>query len=133
MRKIHEAQAAGATHMTIWGTGAPRREFMHVDDLADACLFLMQRYDGAEPVNVGCGQDLTIGELAQTLARVIGFAGRFEFDSSKPDGTPRKMLDVSRLDALGWHAGIDLEAGVAATYDWYCKHVAGRQPATAAA
>ena len=98
MRKIHEAQAAGATHMTIWGSGAPRREFMHVDDLADACLFLMQRYDGAEPVNVGCGQDLTIRELAQTLARVIG-----------------------------------LEAGVAATYDWYCKHVAGRQPATAAA
>ncbi len=133
MRKIHEAHVSGASHMTIWGSGAPRREFMHVDDLADACLFLMQRYDGAEPVNVGCGQDLTIRELAQTLARVIGFEGLFEFDASKPDGTPRKMLDVSRINELGWRASIDLQAGMAATYEWYCKHVAGRQPITAAA
>lgn len=133
MRKIHEAHVAGAPHMTVWGSGAPRREFMYVDDLADACLYLMQRYDGAEPVNVGCGQDLTIRELAQTLARVIGFQGIFEFDGSKPDGTPRKMLDVSRLDALGWRARTDLEAGVATTYEWYRKHVAGRRPATAAA
>jgi GDP-L-fucose synthase len=133
MRKIHEARVAGASHMTIWGSGAPRREFMYVDDLADACLFLMQRYDGAEPVNVGCGEDLTIRELAETLARVIGFDGLFEFDGSKPDGTPRKMLDVSRLNALGWHARTGLEAGVAATYDWYSKHVPARLPATAAA
>lgn len=133
MRKIHDAREAGAKHMTVWGSGAPRREFMHVDDLADACLFLMQRYDGAEPINVGCGTDLTIRELAHTLARVIGFEGLFEFDGTKPDGTPRKMLDVSRLNALGWRASIDLEAGVAATYDWYCKHVAGRRPTTAAA
>jgi GDP-L-fucose synthase len=133
MRKIHEARVAGSSHMTVWGSGAPRREFMHVDDLADACLFLMRHYDSAEPINVGCGQDLTIGELAQTLARVIGFEGLFEFDGSKPDGTPRKMLDVSRLDALGWTPRIDLETGVATTYEWYCKHVAGRQPATAAA
>jgi len=133
MRKIHEARAAGASHMTVWGSGAPRREFMYVDDLADACLFLMQRYDGAEPVNVGCGQDLTIRELAHTLARVIGFDGLFEFDGSKPDGTPRKVLDVSRLNALGWRAETDLDAGVAATYEWYCKHVAALKPATAAA
>ena len=133
MRKIHEARVTGADHMTIWGSGAPRREFMHVDDLADACLFLMQRYDGIEPINVGCGKDLTIRELALTLARVIGFEGLFEFDGSKPDGTPRKMLDVSRLNALGWRPGIDLETGVTVTYQWYCKHVAGRQPTTAAA
>ena len=133
MRKIHEAHVAGAPHMTVWGSGAPRREFLYVEDLADACLFLMQRYDGAEPVNVGCGQDLTIRELAQTLARVIGFQGIFEFDGSKPDGTPRKVLDVSRLNALGWRASIDLQTGVAATYEWYRKHLAGRQPATVAA
>jgi GDP-L-fucose synthase len=132
MRKIHEARVAGSSHMTVWGSGAPRREFMHVDDLADACLFLMRHYDSGEPVNVGCGQDLTIRELAQTLARVIGFEGLFEFDGSKPDGTPRKMLDVSRLNALGWRPRIDLETGVAMTYEWYCKHVAVR-PATAAA
>ena len=133
MRNIHEAREAGASRMTVWGSGAQRREFMHVDDLADACLFLMQRYDGAEPINVGCGMDLTIRELAHTLGRVIGFEGQFEFDGSRPDGTPRKMLDVSRLDALGWRAGIDLETGVAATYDWYCRHIAGRRRATAAA
>ena len=133
MRKVHEAHVGGATHMTVWGSGAPRREFMYVDDLADACLFLMHRYDGSEPINVGCGQDLTIRELAQTLARVVGFEGRFEFDGSKPDGTPRKMLDVSRLNALGWRARTGLEEGVATTYEWYCKHVAGRRPATAAA
>ena len=133
MRKIHEARAAGANRMTVWGSGAPRREFMHVDDLADACLFFMQRYDGAEPINVGCGQDLTIRELAQTLARVIGFEGLFEFDGTKPDGTPRKVLDVSRLNALGWRTSIDLEKGATSTYEWYRRHVAGRKHATAAA
>lgn len=133
MRKIHEARACGASRITVWGSGAPRREFMHVDDLADACLFLMRRYDGSEPINVGCGKDLTVGELAHTLGRVIGFEGSFDFDGSKPDGTPRKVLDVSRLDGLGWRAGIDLETGVATTYEWYRKHLAGRSPATAAA
>lgn len=133
MRKIHEARIAGADHMIVWGSGSPRREFMHVDDLADACLFLMQHYDGIEPINVGCGEDLTIRELAHTLGRVIGFEGSFEFDSSRPDGTPRKVLDVSRLVALGWRPTIGLEAGVAATYEWYRRHAAGRRPATAAA
>lgn len=133
MRKIHEARIAGADHMIVWGSGSPRREFMHVDDLADACLFLMQHYDGIEPINVGCGKDLTIRELAHTLGRVIGFEGSFEFDSSRPDGTPRKVLDVSRLVALGWRPTIGLEAGVAATYEWYRRHAAGRRPATAAA
>ena len=133
MRKIHEARLCGAKHVTVWGSGAPRREFMHADDLADACLFLMQRYDGFEPINVGCGQDLTIRELAHTLARVIGFDGLLEFDGSKPDGTPRKVLDVSRLDGLGWRPRIDVESGVALTYEWYCKHLVRTQAETAAA
>lgn len=133
MRKIHEARIAGADHVTVWGSGAPRREFMHVDDLADACVFLMQRYDSPEPINVGCGQDLTIRELAQTLGRVIGFEGVFEFDGTKPDGTPRKVLDASRLNALGWRPRIGLETGAATTYEWYRRHLAGQQHATAAA
>lgn len=132
MRRIHEAHTAGAKRLTVWGSGAPRREFLHVDDLAAACLFLMRHYDGAEPINVGRGEDLTILELARTLARVIGFDGLFEFDNSKPDGTPRKVLDVSRLNALGWRPRIDLEAGVAATYDWY-RAQAGAPSALAAA
>lgn len=133
MRKIHEARATGANHMTVWGSGAPRREFMHVDDLADACLFLMHHYDDMAPINVGCGQDLTIRELAYILARAIGFEGEFVFDGSKPDGTPRKVLDISRLNTLGWRASIGLEEGITATYEWYRERLAGRHPAAAAA
>jgi GDP-L-fucose synthase len=119
LRKFHEAAAAAAPEVVVWGTGAPRREFLHVDDLADAAVFLMRNYDSGEIVNVGTGQDLTIAELAQAIARITGFHGRLVFDSSKPDGTPRKLLDVSRLEALGWKARIPLEEGIAGTYRWF--------------
>jgi GDP-L-fucose synthase len=119
LRKFHEAAAAGAPEVNIWGTGSPRREFLHVDDLADACLFLMLNYDSAEIVNVGTGVDVTIRELAEMIQRVTGFKGRLVFDASKPDGTPRKLLDVSKLSGLGWKASIPLERGLKETYAWY--------------
>ena len=121
LRKFHEAAAAGATDVTVWGTGTPRREFLHVDDLADAALFLMLHYESPEILNVGTGEDLTIRELAEMMARVSGFRGRLVFDDSKPDGTPRKVLDVSRIHALGWKALIALEPGIAETYKWYLR------------
>jgi len=127
MRKIHEAHVHGASHVSIWGTGSPRREFLHADDLADACLFLMRHYDGEAPINVGCGRDIAISELARVIASVIGFQGLFDFDGTKPDGTPRKLLDVSRLRALGWVPKIDLETGISLTYDWYLEHHDGRR------
>lgn len=125
LRKFHEAVVSGAPEVMIWGSGTPRREFLHVDDLADAALFLMQRYDSGDIVNVGTGEDLTIAELARTIANVTGFQGRLAFDASKPDGTPRKLLDVSRLTGLGWKAGIALEEGIRGTYRWYLDQVAG--------
>ncbi len=109
--------------MTIWGTGTPRREFLYVDDLADACLFLMDHYDEAGIVNVGVGQDLSIAELAQLVARVVGFQGRLVFDSSYQDGTPRKLLDVSRLTQMGWRAQTSFEDGLKETYAWFCHHL----------
>jgi GDP-L-fucose synthase len=122
MRKFREAAATCAAEVVIWGTGSPRREFLHVDDLADAILFLMQNYDSPEIVNVGTGEDLTIRELAETIARIAGFQGRMVLDTSKPDGTPRKLLDVSRINALGWKARIPLEEGIAETYRWYVSN-----------
>lgn len=119
IRRFHEAREAGTASVTIWGTGTPRREFMHVDDLARACLFLLEHYDEPEPINVGTGSDLTIGELAALVAQVVGFTGRIELDPSKPDGTPQKLLDVARINALGWKAQVDLATGLASTYDWY--------------
>ena len=119
LRKFHEAKQAGAPEVTVWGTGTPRREFLHVDDLADAALFLMERYDGEEMVNVGVGEDVTIRELALLIKEVVGYQGELVFDSSKPDGTPRKLMDVGRLHALGWRARIPLIEGVRATYEWY--------------
>jgi GDP-L-fucose synthase len=119
MHKFHDAVASGASEVNIWGTGSPRREFLHVDDLADACLFLMQNYDSPEIVNVGTGTDVTIRELAEMIARSTGFKGSLTFDTSKPDGTPRKLLDVSKLNALGWKASISLDRGIAETYQWY--------------
>jgi len=116
IRKAHEAKAAGAESLEVWGTGTPRREFLHVDDLADACVFLLRNYSGAEHVNVGCGSDLTIDELARLVCGVVGFEGRLEFLTDKPDGTPRKLLDTSRLSALGWQPRIGLAEGLAATY-----------------
>jgi len=119
LRKFGEAVESGASEVTLWGTGTPLREFLHVDDLADACLFLMNRYSQEEPVNVGCGEDLPIRDLAIKIARVTGFHGRLVFDTTRPDGTPRKMLDVSRLAGLGWKARIPLDEGLASTWEWY--------------
>ena len=120
MRKCHEAKVSGAKAVEIWGTGAPRREFLYVDDLADACLFVMENYEGSEFLNVGVGQDLSIKELAGLVAQVVGFKGELAFDPTKPDGTPRKLLEVSRLTALGWRAQMPLKEGLQRTYEWFC-------------
>lgn len=122
IRRFHEAKILGAASVAIWGTGTPRREFLHVDDLANAACFLMENYDGSDLLNVGVGEDLTISELASMVAGVVGYNGRISFDSSRPDGTPRKLLDVSRIHALGWRAKIPLEQGIVTTYDWYIAH-----------
>ena len=126
IRKISDAKSSGEPAVRLWGTGTPRREFMYVDDLADACVFLMSSYSHDVPINVGCGEDLSIRELALKIARTVGYRGQFEFDESRPDGTPRKLLDVSRLSALGWHARTTLEAGLAATWDWYRENEEAR-------
>jgi GDP-L-fucose synthase len=122
MRKAHEARVKRSPEMMVWGTGAPRREFMHVDDLADAALFLMLRYDEPDIINVGVGSDISIRELAEMVCRVTGYDGRLLFDTSKPDGTPQKLLDVSRLRTLGWQARIGLEQGIKDTYQWFLAH-----------
>ncbi|HZT19902.1 MAG TPA: GDP-L-fucose synthase, partial [Dongiaceae bacterium] len=122
IRKIDEARRSGAPSVEIWGSGTPRRELLYVEDLADAVVFLLKRYSGDEHVNVGTGTDLTIAELAQTIAAVVGYRGAFVYDRSKPDGTPRKLLDVSRLAALGWRATTGLEEGLRRSYDWYLAH-----------
>jgi GDP-L-fucose synthase len=119
IRRFHEANARGDDSVTVWGTGSPRREFLHVDDLADAILFLLQTYDGESLVNIGWGEDVTIRELAELVASVVGFAGRLVFDPTKPDGTPRKLLDVSRLTSLGWRPQIALNQGIERTYAWF--------------
>lgn len=121
MRKMVEAKEAGAATVEIWGSGTPLREFLYVDDLADACLFLMEHVSEPGPINVGTGVDLTIRELAELIAEVVGFTGELVFDASKPDGTPRKLMDVSRLAGLGWTASTDLRAGVQRTYDWFLR------------
>ena len=133
IRKFHDAKAANASHVAVWGTGTPRREFLHVDDLADAALFLMDHYDAEEIVNVGTGEDLTIRELAAMIGEVTGYRGEVQFDSSKPDGTPRKVLDVSKLSKLGWRAKIALREGVEQTYAWYLQHCSELQSASAGA
>lgn len=122
LRKMHEAKAHGAPRVEIWGTGQPRREFLHVDDLADACVFLLERWSGDEPVNVGCGEDVTIKELAELIREVVGYRGELAFDPAKPDGTPRKLLDVNRLAGLGWQPRIPLRQGLEHTYRWFLRH-----------
>jgi GDP-L-fucose synthase len=121
IRKAHEAKRAGAP-LAVWGSGRPRREFLHVDDLADALVFMMRHYDAEPPLNVGTGADVSIAELAALVTRVVGFTGEIVYDASKPDGTPRKLLDVGRLSALGWSARIPLDAGVRGTYQWFLEN-----------
>lgn len=119
IRRFHEAKESGAPSVTLWGTGAPQREFLHVDDLAAACLVLLDTYDGDEHINIGYGEDLTVEELAQLIADVVGYSGPLAWDSTKPDGTPRKLLDVTRMKALGWGPRIGLREGLASTYAEY--------------
>jgi GDP-L-fucose synthase len=122
IRKFHEAKVGGTSPVALWGTGTPRREFLHVDDLARACLFLMDNYDSAEILNIGTGKDISIAELASLIARAIDYSGEIDFDVSRPDGTPRKLLDVTRLTRLGWHPQISLADGIRDTYAWYVQH-----------
>jgi GDP-L-fucose synthase len=119
MRKAHEAKARKDQKLVVWGTGKPRREFLHVDDLASACLLLLEKYDSSEIINVGCGEDISIRELAELICDVVGFDGELAWDTTKPDGTPRKLLDVTRLRALGWKPAIPLRDGIARTYEWF--------------
>jgi GDP-L-fucose synthase len=123
MRRIHEAKINNDPEVVIWGSGTPRREFLHVDDLASALVFLLENYDSPDTINVGVGEDVSIRELAETIAAVVGYTGTLTQDTSKPDGTPRKLLDVSRLSALGWKAQIGLEEGIRETYEWYLAHL----------
>ncbi|WP_066351648.1 GDP-L-fucose synthase [Fervidicola ferrireducens] len=122
IRKFHEAKVAGAPHVVIWGSGTPRREFLHVDDLANACLFLMNNYDSSEIINIGVGEDLTIAELANLIKEIVGYQGEIVFDTTKPDGTPRKLLDVSKIFNLGWRPRIRLEDGIRSTYEWFVRN-----------
>ncbi len=122
IRKVHEAKKSGAKSITVWGSGTPRREFLHTTDLAEACVFLLEHYDEPDLVNIGCGEDVTIRELAETVCDVLGFEGTLEFDTSKPDGTPRKLLDISKIKSLGWTPRIPLREGIADAYRWFCEN-----------
>jgi GDP-L-fucose synthase len=121
IRKIHEAKEHSEPYVTVWGTGTPRREFLHVDDLADACVYLMKTYWGSEPVNIGVGEDISIRELAELIREVVDYDGDIVYDNTKPDGTPRKLLDVGRLRSLGWQAKIPLREGIEQTYSWFLR------------
>ena len=122
IRKVHEAKQGGADEVSVWGSGTPRREFLHVDDLADACFFLLENYDSPEIVNIGCGEDVSIKELAESVCEVLGFEGSLVFDTSKPDGTPRKLMNIGRLLALGWKPRIALKDGIRDAYEWFLKN-----------
>jgi GDP-L-fucose synthase len=126
IRKFHEAKLSGSREVVVWGTGAPLREFLHVDDLAKGVVFCLDHYDEYEHINCGAGLDVTIREIAETIARVVGFDGQLVFDTTKPDGTPRKIMDSTRIRALGWKPEISLEDGLASSYQWFIEHVAGR-------
>src|SRR5438477_2732766 len=124
LRKAYQAKKSGARELVVWGTGTPRREFLHVDDCASACLYLLEKYDSPEIINVGCGEDISIHELAELICDVVGFDGELSWDKTKPDGTPRKLLDVSKLRGLGWSPTIPIRYGIARTSDWFPKNVA---------
>ena len=124
LRKAHEAKTRKDRKLTVWGSGKPRREFLHVDDLAPACLLLLEKYDSSEIINVGCGEDISIRELAELICEVVGFDGDLAWDATKPDGTPRKLLDVSKLRALGWKPSIPLREGITRTYEWFLANCA---------
>lgn len=124
LRRFHEAKISNASAVLCWGTGSPMREFLHADDLADACLYLLQNYDDSEHVNVGSGMEVSIKELTELIAEVVGFDGEILWDDSKPDGTPRKLLDSAKLDSLGWRPQIQLREGIAQTYTWYLSQLA---------
>ena len=123
IRKVHEAKQGGAKEVSVWGSGTPRREFLHVDDLADACFFLLENYDSPEIVNIGCGEDVSIKELAETVCEVLGFEGSLIFDTSKPDGTPRKLMNIGRLLALGWKPRVNLKEGIRDAHEWFLKNL----------
>lgn len=122
IRRLHEAKSNQAKSVTLWGTGNPKREFLHADDLAAACLFMIEGYSGDVALNVGTGKDVSIKELATLISHVVGYEGEIQWDDTKPDGTPRKLLDVSKINKLGWSAKIDLESGIRSTYEWFLKH-----------
>jgi len=124
LRKAHEAKLAGAPNMMVWGSGSPRREFLHVDDMADACVFLLRNYSGDTPLNVGCGEDMTIGDVAELIKETVGYSGAIIYDRSKPDGTPRKLLDTGRINGMGWHPSISLREGLKGYYYWFLEHEA---------
>jgi GDP-L-fucose synthase len=124
LRKAHDAKMGKVRELIVWGSGKPRREFLHVDDLASACVFLLEHYDSPEIINIGCGEDISIRELAELICDVVGFEGELAWDTTKPDGTPRKLLDITKLRNLGWQPTISLREGIAQTYDWFLKNVA---------
>ncbi len=126
IRKFHDARVHNQPTVTVWGTGKPRREFLHVDDCADACLYLMNHYDDEEIVNIGIGSDLSISDLAALVKEVVGYRGEITYDTRKPDGTPRKLVDVTKITGLGWHARISLAEGISSTYQWYLDNMAGK-------
>ena len=119
LRKAHQAKQEGARELVVWGSGNPRREFLHVDDLADACVFLLEKYDSPDIINLGYGEDISIRELAELICDIVGFKGELAWDTTKPDGTPRKLLDVSKIHALGWGHQIGLREGITRTYEWF--------------
>ncbi|WP_143414814.1 GDP-L-fucose synthase [Geobacillus sp. E263] len=124
IRKFHEAKENNAPYVEVWGTGTPRREFLYSDDLADACVFLMKNYEDNEIINIGVGEDISIKELAEKIKEVVGYQGEIKFDTTKPDGTPRKLVDVSKINALGWRASISLDEGLQKVYQWFLENVA---------
>jgi len=128
IRKFHDAKTQGSDSVTLWGTGSPMREFLHSDDLGRACVFLIENYDNDVAVNLGVGEDIAIKDLAELIKEVVGFEGDIQWDSSKPDGTPRKLLDISRITSLGWKSQVSLADGIRSTYQWFLENSSNERP-----